>query len=83
MAQITIEEIYRGEKYDVMGAVMTDYIEHGKPNDCGEKTWLELLIVKHAIDAAHKMEQEGDSVSTMIDNGSPSFCVRGGQHDND
>jgi len=83
MAQITIEEIYRGEKYDVMSAVMADYMAHGEPSGYDEKTWLELLIVKHSIEAAHKMIMEGDSVSTMVGVVSLSFCESGDMSDND
>jgi len=83
MAQITIEEIYRGEKYDVMSAVIADYMAHGKPSGYDEKTWLELLIVKHSIEAANKMIMEGDSVSTMVGVEPPSFCESGDMRDND
>ena len=31
MARITIAEVYGGEKYDVMSAVMADYLKNGVP----------------------------------------------------
>ena len=73
MAQLTIEQIYKGEKYDIMSAVFSDYLKNGKPKDYDERTWLDLLIVKHAINTAYKMLQEGDTVSVMTDDVSPSF----------
>ena len=54
MARITIEEVYGGEKYDVMGAVMADYLKNGRPEEYDERTWLDMLIVKHALIAAEK-----------------------------
>ena len=72
MAQLTIEQIYNGTKYDIMSAVVTEYLKNGKPKDYDERTWIELLIVKHSINAAYKMQKEGDTVSGMTDSVSPS-----------
>ena len=73
MAQITIEELYRGErngeKYGggIMGAVHTDLLTHGVPRDYDEQMWTEMLIVKYTLAAAEKMKKEGDFVSGMTD----------------
>ena len=75
MAQLTIEQIYNGTKYDVMSAVVSEYLKNGKPKDYDERTWIELLIVKHSINAAYKMQKEGDTVSGMTDDVPPSSCV--------
>ena len=75
MAQLTIEQIYNGEKYDIMSAVVSEYLKNGKPKDYDERTWIELLIVKHSINAAYKMQSEGDTVSSMTDDVPPSSCV--------
>ena len=75
MAQLTIEQIYNGEKYDIMSAVVSEYLKNGKPKDYDERTWIELLIVKHSINAAYKMQKEGDTVSDMTDDVPPSSCV--------
>ena len=72
MAQLTIEKIYSETKYDVMSAVFSEYLKNGKPKDYDERTWMELLIVKHSINAAYKMQKEGDTVSGMTDDVSPS-----------
>ena len=82
MAQITVEEIYRGEKYDVMGAATADYLMNGRPSEYDERTWLEMLLVKHALIAAEKMKNEGDTVSGMTDGVSPSSYVRWDENDN-
>ena len=76
MAQISIAEIYNGGKYDVMSAAMADYMSNGRPSEYDERTWVDMLLVKHALIAAEKMRQEGDTVSGMTDDVSPSSYVR-------
>lgn len=71
MPQLTIEQI-KGEKYDIMSAVFSDYLKNGKPKNYYERTWLDLLTVKHSINTAHKMLQEGDTVPGMADDVPPS-----------
>ena len=82
MTRITVEEVYRGEKYDVMSTAMAEYLKNGRPAECDERTWVEMLIVKHALIAADKMKLEGDSISGMTDTESPSSYVRWNEHDN-
>lgn len=38
MARMTVEEIYRGEKYDVMSAATADYLMNGLPAEYDERT---------------------------------------------
>ena len=75
MAQLTIEQIYNRERYDVMSAVVSEYLKNGKSKDYDERTWIELLIVKHSINAAYKIQKEGDTVSGMTDDVSSSSYV--------
>ena len=82
MARITVEEVYGGEKYDVMGAVMADYLKNGRPQEYDERTWLDMLIVKHTLIAAVKMKIEGDSISGMTDVEPSSSYVRWDNDDN-
>ncbi len=76
MAQISIAEIYSGEKYGVMSAAIADYMSNGRPSEYDERTWVDMLLVKHALIAAEKMRQEGDTVSGMTDDVSSSSYVR-------
>ena len=85
MAQISVEELYRGEgggaKYGVggiMGAVMKDFLLHGVPKDYDERTWIEMLFVKHTLAAAEQMKSEGDFVSEVTEAEPPS-CYGGEQ----
>ena len=84
MAQISVEELYRGEgsgtKYGaggIMGAVIKDFLLHGVPKDYDEPTWIEMLFVKHTLAAAEQMKSEGDFVSGITDAEPPSYHVEG------
>lgn len=76
MAQISIAEIYSGKKYDVMSAAIAEYLRDGRSLEYDEWTWIDMLLVKHALIAAEKMRQEGDTVSGMTDDVSSSYYVR-------
>ena len=55
-----------------MGAVMQEIMIHGVPKGYDERTYIELLIVKHTLEAAEQMKTEGDFVSDMTDAEPPS-----------
>ena len=82
MARMTVEEIYRGEKYNVMSAATANYLMNGRPSEYDEQTWLDILLVKHTLIAAEKMKNEGDTVSGMTDDMSSSSYVRWNENDN-
>ena len=86
MAQMSLEELYRGEgageKYGILGEVMIDFLQNGRPSEYDERTWLEMLLVKHALMAAEKMKNEGDTVSGLTDDEPPSSYVRWNENDN-
>ena len=82
MARITIEEVYNGEKYGVMCVAMAEYLKDGRPAEYDERTWVEMLIVKHALIAADKMKIEGDSISGITDAEPSSSHVRWDEDDN-
>lgn len=86
MAQMSLEELFRGEsageKYGILGEVMKDFLQNGHPSEYDERTWLEMLLVKHALIAAEKMKNDGDTVSGMTDDMSSSSYVRWNENDN-
>ena len=82
MAQITVEEVYNGTKYAVMSLAVAEYLKEGRPSEYDERTWLDLLLVKHALITAEKMKIEGDSISGMTDGESSSSYVRWDNDDN-
>lgn len=82
MARITVQDVYSGAKYDVMSAAVVDYLRNGRPAEYDERTWMDMLLVKHAFIAAEKMNKEGDSISAMFDAEPSSSYVRWDEHDN-
>lgn len=48
MAQMSLEELYRGEgageKYGILGEVMKDFFENGRLSEYDERTWLDMLL---------------------------------------
>lgn len=59
-----------------MSATIADYMTNGRPAEYDERTWVDMLLVKHALIAADKMKIEGDTVSGMADDVSSSSYVR-------
>ncbi len=79
MASISISDLYRGEgpgeKYGgILNAVFQEIFSSGIPEGCDERTWIELLTVKHTFLTAMKMAEQGDVVSELTEAASP-FCV--------
>ena len=82
MAQITVEEVYNGTKYEVMSAAVAEYLKNGRPAEYDEQTWMDMLLVKHTLIAADKMKIEGDSISGMTGCESSSSYVRWDENEN-
>ena len=86
MAQMSLEDLYRGEgageKYGILEELMKDFFKNECPSKYDERTWLDMLLVKHALIAAEKMKNEGDTVSGMTDDMSSSSYVRWDENDN-
>lgn len=82
MAQFTIQEIYNGKKYNILKDAMEEYINKGHPRQISERTWIDMLIVKHTLIVAERMKKEGDSTSTMFGDESSSYYVKWNDEDN-
>ena len=64
MAKITIEELYRGEKYDIMSAVAVKAMMLGIDERTEEgRTWIEMELVRQTLIAVEKMKKNGDSIA--------------------
>lgn len=59
-----------------MSAAIADYMTNGRLSEYDERTWVDMLLVKHALIAAEKMRQDGDTISEMTDDMSSSSYVR-------
>ena len=62
MAQITVKELYYGEKYNIMGEVFKRLLL-SPDRSIDEQTRLELEIVRQTVIAIEKMKRNGDSIS--------------------
>ena len=84
MANISISDLYQGEgpgkKYGgILSAVLHEMIRSGTPEGIDERTWTEMLIVKHTFLIAKQMAEQGDVVSELTD-AAPSSSI-GGEED--
>lgn len=59
-----------------MSAAIADYMTNGRLSEYDERTWVDMLLVKHALIVAEKMRQDGDTISEMTDDMSSSSYVR-------
>lgn len=64
MAKITIEELYRGEKYDIMSAVTVKALQLGIDERTEEgRTWIEMELVRQTVIAIEQMKKNGDCIA--------------------
>ena len=64
MAKITIEELYRGEKYDIMSAVTAKALMLGIDERTEEgRTWIEMGLVRQTLIVAEQMKKNGDCIA--------------------
>ena len=80
MASISISDLYRGEgpgeKYGgILNAVFEEVFTGGIPEGCDERTWIELLTVKHTFLTAMKMAEQGDVVSELTETAPPFYMA--------
>ena len=60
MAKITIEELYRGEKYDIMSAVTVKALQLGIDERTEEgRTQVEMELVRQTVIAIEQMKKNG------------------------
>ena len=64
MAKITIEELYRGEKYDIMSTVAVKAMTLGIDERTEEgRTWIEMELVRQTLISVEKMKKNGDCIA--------------------
>ena len=64
MAKITIEELYRGEKYDIMSSVAVKAMTLGIDERTEEgRTWIEMELVRQTLITVEKMKKNGDCIA--------------------
>ena len=64
MAKITIEELYRGEKYDIMSSVAVKAMTLGIDERTEDgRTWIEMELVRQTVIAIEQMKKNGDCIA--------------------
>ena len=83
MAKITIEELYRGEKYDIMSAVAVKAMMLGIDELTEEgRTWIEIELVRQTLIAVEKMKKNGDCIAEGELGDAVTVSVCGGSDEN-
>ena len=84
MAQITIKELYYGDKYAVMSEVFkTMFLALPSKAGVDEQTALELEIVRQTLIAVEKMKKNGDCIDEEQLGDSVTFSVCRRYNEND
>ena len=64
MAKITIEELYRGDKYNIMSAVAVKAMTLGIDERTEEgQTWIEMELIRQTVIAIEQMKKNGDCIA--------------------
>ena len=83
MAKITIEELYRGEKYDITSAVAVRAIVLGIDERTEEgRTWIEMELVRQTVIAIEQMKKNGDCIAEEELGDAVTVSVCGGLDEN-
>ena len=83
MAKITIEELYRGEKYDIMSAVAVKAMMLGIDERTEKgRTWIEMEFVRQTLIAVEKMKKNGDCIAEGELGDAVTVSVCGGSDEN-
>ena len=83
MAKITIEYLYRGEKYDIMSAVAVRAMMLGIDERTEDgRTWIEMEFVRQTLIAVEKMKKNGDCIAEGELGDAVTVSVYGGSDEN-
>ena len=83
MAKITIEELYRGEKYDIMSAVAVKAMTLGIDERTEEgRTWIEMELVRQTLIASEQMTKNGDCIAEGELEDAVTVSICGGSDEN-
>ena len=83
MAKITIEELYRGEKYDIMSAVAVKAMTLGIDERTEEgQTWIEMELIRQTVIAIEQMKKNGDCIAEGELGDTVTVSIYGGSDEN-
>ncbi len=82
MAKISIEELFYGDKYGVMGEVVKQVFARQDEFIAAPHTFSELEIVRQTLIAAEKMKKNGDCIAEEELGDTVTFSMYGGFDEN-
>ena len=82
MAKITIEELFYGDKYSVMGEVVKQIFARRDEFIADPHTFRELEIVRQTLIAVEKMKKNGDCIAEKELGDMVTFSMCGGSDEN-
>ena len=82
MAKITIEELFYGDKYSVMGEVVKQVFARRDEFVADPHTFRELEIVRQTLIAVEKMKKNGDCIAEKELGDTVTFSMCGGFDEN-
>ena len=83
MAKITIKELYRGEKYDIISAVAVKAMTLGIDERTEEgRTWIEMELARQTVIAIEQMKKNGDCIAEEELGDAVTVSVCGGLDEN-
>ncbi len=82
MAKITIEELFYGDKYGIMGEVVKQVFVRQDEFIADSHTFRELEIVRQTLIAVEKMKKNGDCIAERELGDMVTVSVCGGSDEN-
>ena len=82
MAKITIEELFNGDKYGVMGEVVKQVFARQDEFIAAPNTFRELEIVRQTLISVEKMKKNGDCIAEEDLGETVTFSMCGGSDEN-
>ena len=81
MAKITIEELFYGDKYGIMGEVVKHVFARQKEFIAVPHTFRELELVRQTLIVVEKMKQNGDCIAEGEFGDAVAIAISGGNDD--
>ena len=83
MAKFTIEELYRGDKYNIMSAVAVKAMTLGIDERTEEgQTWIEMELIRQTVIAIEQMKKNGDCIAEGELGDTVTVSICGGSDEN-
>ena len=82
MAKYTVEELFYGDKYSIMGEVVKQVFARQKEFIVAPHTFRELEIVRQTLIAVEKMKKNGDCIAEKELGDTVTFSMCKGSDEN-